>query len=99
MNKILVPNVSCDVCGFGWANSFSAFYDENGNWEWKICCGCTSDVEIYYIQFSDFFKSQDRMVEWIAHLSEKKDKVNHRGFMKTFTILRNKIKAKERSKR
>jgi hypothetical protein len=52
----------CEACGKNepWALSFDF---ENG---WRLCCGCRSGKEIYYIEFSLC------PVGWLEHMREKR---------------------------
>jgi len=63
---------TCEVCHEKPAVSFSFFcHDLNQGQEgtWKLCCGCTTDTENYYIEFDNFFSGE---AGWLAHLGEKR---------------------------
>jgi hypothetical protein len=36
-----------------------------------FCCECTSEKEVYYIEFHRFFASPAATVDWLAHMHEK----------------------------
>jgi hypothetical protein len=39
--------------------------------KWMFCCECTSDSDIYYIEFERFFGSPKAIVDWLAHVHHK----------------------------
>lgn len=53
----------CEACGRNEAWSLS--YEEGTGW--RLCCGCTSGSEQYYIEFS-VLPGQD----WLGHLRHKR---------------------------
>lgn len=65
---------ACEICRQHPATSFSWFRDQDETGrrgEWKFACACTSDTELYYVEFESFFQSEKAQVEWLWHLQEK----------------------------
>jgi hypothetical protein len=65
---------TCEVCGKEPATSFSYFGDRRStepNGEWKLTGACTTEIEDYYVEFDQLFRSSTRTEEWLAHLSGK----------------------------
>ena len=63
---------TCEVCREKPAVSFSFFFrdlNQGQDGTWKLCCGCTSQTEDYYIEFDNFFSGE---AGWLAHLGEKR---------------------------
>ncbi len=62
---------TCEQCHEKPAVSFSFFFrnlNQGQDGTWRLCCGCTSQTEDYYIEFDNFFSEE---AGWLAHLGEK----------------------------
>jgi hypothetical protein len=60
----------CEVCGHETAISLACF---DGFTNWKFCGACTSEEEFYTIPMADFFARPASVLDWLAHMSKKKE--------------------------
>lgn len=59
----------CEACGDEIATSFSCSYEPH---RWRFTGECTSKDEMYYVEFERFFHSPATIVDWMAHMQEKR---------------------------
>ncbi|HET8797576.1 MAG TPA: hypothetical protein VFO89_07810 [Thermoanaerobaculia bacterium] len=61
----------CEICDIKTAVAFALIGPVGSHGSWKLSCVTCHEDEEYGIKFTEFFRSPEETIEWLAQLAEK----------------------------